>query len=627
MKKILLFAAAALMVTSANAQLKRSETTHVPARPHVQVMKPEAKMEVMQMRTPGTPVVKAPKKANNVECWYRRPAGAFPAGLVVEDGAYSGLLYAPYFAVTPYVDYTFNGFVDGAGPDAHLFWEYQTWVPTEDGQDSEQVWLSEDGQDLTVQYGYETDDVPVFYVEDGDAFNMFTYVGYEMGGTSDAPVPGNQHTSAILSVPSTMEVWETDFLKSSKNFCYGGRNADQRYPMTYYSGAEPYGQNEDGYWFGKNSGTKSQSGLTYRIDGIAQAFEKPSAPYLLNQIVLDCAVLEVAAPVEMTCRVYKLDEIPAYGDTTEAYLPEEPGELIAMGRATVTPETEATTGGLVFFTLYGEEDGLQYDITPTIDCAILVVIDGYNDPEMANLTNFSAMISSDMDVDEGFGELAYLKFGVPDEDDNVDHYVWAGLNNFFSSGSMKTGLTIFLSTENPYLTYNYNVENGEYLFPDEGGLMEKTFGDHTCRSIEFWSWTPSADDAWYLSCNDEEVPEWLNIELEDQMRDGEFTGLVNAEVTAEPLPAGVQYREAIVRFEFPGAYLDYKFMQGTKPEPQPYQKGDVNGDGEVNIADVNLLISIILGGEDNSEGRSDVNTDGEVNIADVNALIDIILGV
>ncbi len=51
--------------------------------------------------------------------------------------------------------------------------------------------------------------------------------------------------------------------------------------------------------------------------------------------------------------------------------------------------------------------------------------------------------------------------------------------------------------------------------------------------------------------------------------------------------------------------------------------GDVNGDSEVNIADVNAVIDFILAG---SFGPlADVNGDGEVNIADINALIDIIL--
>ncbi|MBQ9822018.1 MAG: family 10 glycosylhydrolase [Muribaculaceae bacterium] len=51
--------------------------------------------------------------------------------------------------------------------------------------------------------------------------------------------------------------------------------------------------------------------------------------------------------------------------------------------------------------------------------------------------------------------------------------------------------------------------------------------------------------------------------------------------------------------------------------------GDVNGDGEVNIADVNAVIDMILA--DNTLFAGDVNGDGEVNIADINALIDMIL--
>ena len=51
--------------------------------------------------------------------------------------------------------------------------------------------------------------------------------------------------------------------------------------------------------------------------------------------------------------------------------------------------------------------------------------------------------------------------------------------------------------------------------------------------------------------------------------------------------------------------------------------GDVNGDGEVSIADVNAAIDMILSGTQAPNG--DVNGDGEVSIADVNSIIDIIL--
>ncbi len=53
--------------------------------------------------------------------------------------------------------------------------------------------------------------------------------------------------------------------------------------------------------------------------------------------------------------------------------------------------------------------------------------------------------------------------------------------------------------------------------------------------------------------------------------------------------------------------------------------GDVNLDGEVNIADINSVIDIILDGTAITPA-ADVNGDGEINIADINAIIDIILG-
>ena len=70
--------------------------------------------------------------------------------------------------------------------------------------------------------------------------------------------------------------------------------------------------------------------------------------------------------------------------------------------------------------------------------------------------------------------------------------------------------------------------------------------------------------------------------------------------------------------KIPGMELVYAAMPQTEPIP-----GDVNGDGEVNIADVNFIIDLILTGNMNPQG--DVNGDTEVNIADVNAVIDIIL--
>ena len=56
-------------------------------------------------------------------------------------------------------------------------------------------------------------------------------------------------------------------------------------------------------------------------------------------------------------------------------------------------------------------------------------------------------------------------------------------------------------------------------------------------------------------------------------------------------------------------------------------RGDVNGDGSVNISDINVVVNIILGFRANEETmlRADVNEDGNVNISDLNEIINIIL--
>ena len=56
--------------------------------------------------------------------------------------------------------------------------------------------------------------------------------------------------------------------------------------------------------------------------------------------------------------------------------------------------------------------------------------------------------------------------------------------------------------------------------------------------------------------------------------------------------------------------------------------GDVNGDGEINIADANSVIDIVVMGGNAGHTRApaaDANNDGEVNIGDINYIINIIL--
>ena len=636
MKKFLLLGAAVLIAVSASATnpVKRSDAVLSTKNQPVKQVMPKANKEFMEMRTPGTPVVKAPKKSDYIDVWYNRPAGAFYVNYISVDGDYGYAYSAPFLFMKPFSSYIWKGFTDGEDENTTYSWDIFHSEGDQGTDTDDPFFMVDNTTEVEVAYDLEIDQTAQFWAIDGPLDGDGAWYSYQMKDhemeNPSKPTKVSETPVNIFSIPNASVMGETsevDYWCSSKSMVGGGRNADSYYLMTAYYGATEYPGNEYGWWFGKNGD---------HIDGQAVAFEKPAAPYLLKKVgwrIDDEAEME--GSVTLTCNVYKLNSIPAYSDEGSVRLPEEPGELIVTGEATFTSADLEANYGLVEFTLFAHDEDdpdLVYEFTPTIDYPILVTIEGYNDEEAANLKDFTAYISTDDAVDEGYGELAYLKYPVyemeiSDAGDTTYNYtgehVWRGLNNFFRSGEMKTAFSIYISTENPFIIFNYGLEDGQYLFPNEGGELEKTFeySDTTVVSegIEFFATYPS--DEWMLKYNglEDNLPSWLTIKLNDE---GTYpTGTaVTAEVTAEPLPDGVKGREAVIRFETPGAYIDYKFMQGEVAG----LVGDVNGDGLVNISDVNAVINMILAGTYDASG--DINGDGSVNIGDINALIAIILG-
>ena len=67
------------------------------------------------------------------------------------------------------------------------------------------------------------------------------------------------------------------------------------------------------------------------------------------------------------------------------------------------------------------------------------------------------------------------------------------------------------------------------------------------------------------------------------------------------------------------------FGQIVEMEPETGLIGDVNLDGDVDIADVNAVVDIIMG-ENGNTTAADVNGDGEINITDINVILHIIMG-
>lgn len=69
-----------------------------------------------------------------------------------------------------------------------------------------------------------------------------------------------------------------------------------------------------------------------------------------------------------------------------------------------------------------------------------------------------------------------------------------------------------------------------------------------------------------------------------------------------------------------------KFLKMEEIAPR---KGDVNGDGTVDVADISTVISIMAGAalsDASAAGRADVNSDGGVDVADISSIVDIMAG-
>ena len=615
--QLLLIVIASFIGQSASAQIKVSELP-VSQSHRLQLTRyePRVAVEEMQVRMQGTPVFTSPAKEDEVtlEPSYRRPAGAFYCSSLMANNQILYTTGHEFALFKPFADYTFYSSVRGANANTNYAWDV---FYNDDVQRTNRV------RNLTVTYGLSTQPMPKLYVTNGEWTDPMTWLQYQMPYISQIPTDDGSTVSTPLpyaeawAVPTPGVIPGLDedvkFLLSSKTTCQFGRYGYLTNPWVTYYGAKAYGDNTHGWWFGKNAS---------HVDGIAQAFEKPEHPYVLDRIYMKVYDdIECTSPVTLPCKVYKLRGTNPYSSYGSVYLPETPGELIYSGEGVITPSTGISNSGLVEFVLYScdeDDPSLTFEYSPTIDFPILVVIEGYNEPEAEGIVNFTASICSDYLVDEGYGETAYVKYPYTDENGNfTGEYYWCGLNNFFSIGTMKTAFSIFISAIHPFLTINY-PDDGEYKFPDEGGVMRKeiTDGNHTVvESIEFFTWCSSWEDEWEMTCNGGEVPSWLDIELIDGEEGGEFNGIVTARVTAEPLPQGLDYREAVVRFENMADHRDYKFMQG--------QKGGQIDPPEITIAFVNAIINLILNGE--YDLQHDLDEDGAVNIADINAAIDYIL--
>ena len=110
-----------------------------------------------------------------------------------------------------------------------------------------------------------------------------------------------------------------------------------------------------------------------------------------------------------------------------------------------------------------------------------------------------------------------------------------------------------------------------------------------------------------------EVPIESYIER-DEMRNEEIK-MHSIEIYLKSTTTGVEYTMDILGLDCIYDRINDDF----------YITGDINGDGIVDVSDVNLAIDMVLGKGEFSV-RADFNDDGIVDVSDVNQIIDIVLG-
>jgi len=160
-----------------------------------------------------------------------------------------------------------------------------------------------------------------------------------------------------------------------------------------------------------------------------------------------------------------------------------------------------------------------------------------------------------------------------------------------------------------------------FAVPVDGGVLYK--GEHVALKPQAWATS-------YVVEISNSATTWGRSRFIETLKNGQYQTTLPAEeikVNSKLMQDGTTYYARCKT-----SYLDFDGNSHTTAygpvisfvyRESATMTGDVNADGEINIADINALIDLILTGTIDDVG--DINHDSEINIADINALINLIL--
>ncbi len=656
MKRLLLLSVAALALTASAQELSRAQIARQQGEQPmpVDVEKTKATNVVLQASMASEDVIAA-RRAARAEAvptaFYARPNGSY-YGVCDQDG--SGYWTTPNIWVPTWRDVTFLNQSTDASSAKWTFQYYSTTaIDPEDG-------------------------LPGMYLDDGESDDIdlvTSYINGEMptapvlevtgaGGTATYQLHRNKNANSDLtgevtrtngricsSLDPANRMGDEYYGMSPKCFAAGSTDPQGGYyNTTTYTGATgATGADDDnsGYWFGRNWSGWNAMGVFYEAPEYRYALRNVMVQYHSFQLFDDFAEDDYT----ITARVYKVINHNESNDETI-----ELGDLICQGSANLNDmldeSGEMLEEGILIIPMqqYDEEGGYYYEEPADIDCDIFVMVSGY---DHENISKFTMSIASNGE-DEGHGYIAYMV--SLDEDgefiinDNPQSRYYGRpeiieLDNFFMTSVGNTAPTIYIDIEQPIMEWNWSDEDGEVEIPVEGGKVTRTHTTEDGVSVEeglsiftnkdssqFYNpVTSTGEEAEYdIRANSYTIDGWLNVWFEDQYETDEETGeeefsyVVLACMGAEALPEDITGRETTFYINFPGGRLQVHAVQGEVESGSVAE--DVNNDGKVNAADVNVIIAEILAHpEGDGDKKYDVNNDDKVNAADANVVLAYIL--
>ncbi|MCQ2258041.1 MAG: hypothetical protein MJZ41_08630 [Bacteroidaceae bacterium] len=203
---------------------------------------------------------------------------------------------------------------------------------------------------------------------------------------------------------------------------------------------------------------------------------------------------------------------------------------------------------------------------------------------------------------------------------NMNAEMWGGNSQLFDSYQTLTGLPngIYKLSAQGFYRYNNTTEN-----TNDVAAAAHAAGTEKINSFLYANdaQTPlmSIADEEAVAANGGKMP-FSQLEAKNAFELGLYNNEVEVEVTDGTLRIGVKktLHEGTDWTIWDNMKLTYL---GEKPEEPLFAKGDVNHDGSVNIADVNALVSIILGKSTDTYNAADINDDKSIDISDVTSLI------